>query len=72
MISIALGLRMAAVAVYEFLAAWRGDQASYSSIAVVRLLLYVVLNRVWQWGLGWPADDDNFVIFVIAVEAAML
>jgi hypothetical protein len=65
-------LRKAAVAVYEFLAAWRGDQASYSSIAVVRLLLYVVLNRVWRWGLGWLTVDDNLIIFVIAVEAAVL
>ena len=66
------GLRKAAIAVYEFLAAWRGDQASFSSIAVVRVLLYAVLNRVWQWGVGWPYIDDNLVIIALAVEAAML
>lgn len=69
---IATGLRLAAIAVYEFIAAWRGDQASFSSIAVVRVLLYTVLNRVWMWGIGWPRADDNLVVFAIAVEAAML
>lgn len=66
------GLRVAAIAVYEFIAAWRGDQASFSSIAVVRVLLYAVLNKVWLWGWGWPHVDDNLVIIAIAVEAAML
>jgi hypothetical protein len=66
------GLRAAAIAIYEFIAAWRGDQASFSSIAVVRVLLYAVLNRVWVWGVGWPHVDDNLVIIAIAVEAAML
>jgi len=70
--SISPGLRKAAVAVYEFISAWRGDQASFSSIAVVRVLLYAVLNRVWAWGIGWPTVDDNLVVFAIAVEAAML
>lgn len=69
---IATGLRLAVIAVYEFIAAWRGDQASFSSIAVVRVLLYAVLNRVWMWGIGWPRVDDNLVVFAIAVEAAML
>jgi len=66
------GLRKAAIAVYEFIAAWRGDQASFASIAVVRVLLYAVLNRVWLWGIGWPYVDDNLVIIAIAVEADML
>ena len=70
--NIAPGLRIAAIAVYEFIAAWRGDQASFSSIAVVRVLLYAVLNKVWLWGWGWPHVDDNLVIIAIAVEAAML
>ncbi|KAM0700493.1 hypothetical protein Q7P35_012214 [Cladosporium inversicolor] len=69
---IAIGLRQAVIAVYEFIAAWRGDQASFSSIAVVRVLLYAVLNRVWMWGIGWPRVDDNLVLFAIAMEAAML
>lgn len=70
--NVAPDLRIAAIAVYEFIAAWRGDQASFSSIAIVRVLLYAVLNKVWLWGLGWPSVDDNLVIFAIAVEAAML
>ena len=57
---------------YEFISAWRGDQASFSSIAVVRVLLYAVMNRVWAWGVDWPTVDDNLVVFAIAVEAAML
>lgn len=67
-----IGLRRAAIAIYEFIAAWRGDRASFFSIAVVRVLLYAVMNRVWLWGVGWPAVDDNLVIIAIAVEAAML
>lgn len=66
------GLWIAAIAVYEFIAAWRGDQGSFASIATVRVLLYAVLNRVWMWGVGWPYIDDNLVIIAIAVEAAML
>lgn len=66
------GLRVAAIAVYEFIAAWRSDQASFSSIAVVRVLLYAIFNRVWTWGVGWPTVDDNLVVFAVAVEAAML
>jgi hypothetical protein len=69
---VAPGLRVAAIAVYEFIAAWRGDQASFASITVVRVLLYAVLNRVWMWGVGWPHVDDNLVVIAIAVEAAML
>lgn len=68
----ASGLRRAAIAIYEFIAAGWGDRASFFSIAVVRVLLYAVTNRVWLWGIGWPAVDDNLVIIAIAVEAAML
>jgi hypothetical protein len=34
--------------------------------------MYLVVNRIWKWGLGWLTVDDNLIIFVIAVEAAML
>lgn len=63
---------IAAIAIYEFLAAWRGDHASYVLIAGVRVCLYVVLNRVWEWSLGWPAVDHNLAVIVIAAEAALL
>jgi hypothetical protein len=66
------GWEQTAVGVYEFLAAWRGDRGSFASIAVTRMLLYVVLNRVWEWGIGWPSVDLNLVITIVAAEVAML
>lgn len=66
------GLGQTVIAIYEFHAAWRGDRASYLSIAGIRTLSYVILNKVWEWGLGWPAVDLNLVVIIIAVEAALL
>jgi hypothetical protein len=70
--SITSGLGQTAIGFYEILIAWRGDRISYASIACVRLLAYVILNRVWQWGLGWPVVDLNLVVGVFALGAAAL